>query len=165
MPNPATFEPLRLTNYSAEKDEFAYAPEGKHLEHYTVRLPNGYAVALCRAEDLTDVLPGLQEAVGYQDGLWEASLMRPATGLAKVFGQEFEVAEELNDLTTDTVVDESNVAGGGEWRVIGNLDNAGIDALLDTIAERPAPVVEEQADPFTDFLQAFLSERSEEGSA
>lgn len=131
MPNPATFEPFAVHSYEVVTDDRDTVLDGVPFEQHRVTLPNGYQVAFTRTPGRPD--EGHQGTKGYDEGRWEAALLRPLpeNDVRRIFGLENEPAEELNDLTNDEI---------DSWRVVSNLDNAGAQALLDTIAERPAPV-------------------------
>lgn len=158
MPDPATFAPFEVHSYEAVEDPRDIIHDDIPFESYRVVLPNNYGVSFART-------PGKPEedypaSVGYENGHWEASLMRPlpANDVRRMFGQEYEVAEDLDDLTTHEV---------DGWKVVGDLDNAGIQALLDTVAERPTyevPEGEGQAE-FSELLAAIfgLGADDEEG--
>lgn len=141
MPNPATFPPLELDGYTVTWDERTPSDETKHYEHGVIDLPNGYSVSVART-DLDEPV-----SVGFENGRWEAALMKPnADPIAKMFGQIYTKAEELDDLTTHEV---------GGWKVVGDLDNAGIQALLETVAQRPVVEVEDVL-PTDEDMDAFF---------
>lgn len=127
MPDPATFAPLEVTGYTPrfEEAETFEVPEGYTFEHARFDMPNGYVVSLVR----TDIQPG---SLGYENGNWEAALTKPQTDILAVMltGMPYAPASELDDLNTDTV---------DGFRLVANLDNAGIQALLDEVASRPEP--------------------------
>lgn len=149
MTNPATFEPL-ATDYEVEWDNaerFGELSEGTVFEHAHITLPNGYVISVAR----TNIDPE-HVSIGFEDGLWEAALMKPNTSpLAALFGETFEPATELDDLTN------ADVEG---FKLVGNLDNAGINTLAATVAGRPAP--EAAPTPETDDFLAKLFEQMDE---
>lgn len=159
MPNPATFSPLVLSDEYTQVehdpgDRFGDLPEGTLFEHYRVTLDNGYVVSVCRTNLQAD-----NPSIGWEDGLWEAATMRKTHNpMARLLGLDFEPAPELDELNTHEP--EPGV------RVIGNLDNEGVNALLADVAARPAYVEEESDfDPFELLFGPADHEESAEGEA
>lgn len=162
MPNPATFEPLVVTGYEVEFDprkasDFTNAAEGETFEHARISLPNGYAVSVAR----TNVGGGeVPQSVGYDEGRWEAALMKPQTDpIFRLLVGPYQKATELDHLTTHEVED---------WKVVGNLDNAGIQELCATVAALPAPTENEPESTLTDeqlFAEFFGPVQGEEEGA
>lgn len=161
MTDPTTFEPLAVTGYEVTYDprtasDFADAAEGETFEHARIDLPNGYSVSVARTN-----VGEAPNSIGYENGRWEAAFIKKQTNpLLALLGGEHVRADELDHLTTHEVEN---------WRVVGNLDNAGIQLLLDTVAGIPAPVEETEALPsFTDedlFAEFFGPQSGEEEGA
>lgn len=153
MPNPATFPALVIpgeyTNVEHDDGErFGELSEGVTFEHVRVALDNGYVVSIARTN-----LEGGEPSVGYTEGLWEAAVVRPATNpLFQMMGFPYEPATELDELNTHEP--EEGI------RVVGNLDNEGIAALLATVAGKPT-YVPEATEPF-DFEALFEAAWDEE---
>lgn len=134
MDIPTNFEPLVVTDYEGVWDSAEGYPltDGETFEHVHYNLPNGYLVSVARTNLQGD------NSIGYESGLWEAALMRQADPFYTMITGRYGVdAPELDHLTTDDL---------GGIKVVGNLDNAGVNTLLATVAAMPqAPASE---DPF-----------------
>lgn len=145
MADPTEFEPLTIPEqYEAEWDsaEGYNLQDGQTFEHVHVNMPNGYLVSLARTnmgDDWSD------ETIGYEDGKWEAALMRQASPLYTMLTGRYGVpAPELDDLTTDTIGE-----GPQTMTLVGNLDQEGVNNLLATVAARPAYEGDPDEDPFS----------------
>lgn len=133
MANPTDFEPLVIPEgYEAEWDNPEAYPleEGQTFEHVHVNLPNGYMVSLARTNFGDEIA---DQTIGYEDGKWEAALFRQASPLyAMLTGRYGVPAPELDDLTTDEIGPE-----GHTIKLVGNLDQEGVNTLLAAVAARP----------------------------
>lgn len=148
MADPTEFEPLTIpAQYEAEWDsaEGYNLQEGQTFEHVHVQLSNGYLVSLARTnmgDDWSDA------TIGYEDGKWEAALMRQASPIyAMLTGRYGVPAPELDDLTTDTIG-----VGEATMTLVGNLDQEGVNALLAAVAARPAFEGNSDEDPFKEMF-------------
>ena len=133
MSIPDTFEPLVSDyNYEWHNAGAEELPEGESFERALFKLDNGYYVSVVRS-NANGVL-----SLGYENGKWEAVISRDTNDpLWQMLGLTREPATELNHLLPD------DVDGA---RLAGNLDNAGINALVAQVMEQPqAPEPGDQA--------------------
>lgn len=148
MADPTEFEPLVIPEgYEAEWDpaEGYNLQDGQTFEHVHVNLPNGYLVSVARTNMGDD---HSEHTIGYEDGKWEAHLMRQASPIYTMLTGRYGVpAPELDDLTTDTVGE-----GPHTMTLVGNLDQEGVNTLLAAVAARPAYEGGSEEDPFKDLF-------------
>ena len=149
------FPPL-VTDYTVEWDTaspgFAEGP-GEHYEHGYIHLDNGYRLSVLRFRRNADEETEEFISIGFEDGLWEAGIMRAPGPYARLMGMEGEPAPELQHLA-------DNLAGEAKTSpflgVVGNLDSAGVNNLAALVAAQPAHDPEESGSwvpPLDEFLE------------
>lgn len=155
MPNPASLPTLELPAGFETENHTRNLDNGNLLEHYRVNCGNGYYVSLARSAGQPE--EGHPKTVGYDDGLWEAALVRDIhpDDLRTMFGFATEVASDLEaDYATDDV---------DGWKVVGNLDNDKIEELVKSVAARDrwVPPVPEDGG-FEDLISSMFAAFSNE---
>lgn len=128
MPNPA-LPALEVEGYELVKHELQNPPADVYFEAYRVHLDNNYVVQIVRSSGSEQL--GVPASAGWDEGKWEVNFMRPVPEgdiREALFGQEYEVAEDLNDLTNDVVDD---------FPLVSNAEPEDVQRILDEVATRP----------------------------